>query len=311
MSELISSEGKTNWLLSLSLRRPVLVMLILYILACLIKILDSFVLRLDELLGEAILTKALGFVLVAVYVWACGRKLRDIGFHTRYLAKSLLISAVGFIILYILAHGVQMVMLRSAGEEASFVLSSVDPKTGMSGGVMFAIWLLVANLVNSAMEEGLFRGTMIRHFLIRYSGWGAILLQAVLFMLWHMSWPARLYLDGEASLGQVGFEALSLLLGTAIAGIVYGYLYLKTDNLWGPFLAHTIDNGIFNVLFIRTSMGMQSGLEFGSFLAIFLIGYVLLIPVIHFAAKRLEMPEVKPWGEFGEDAGAVAEPIGP
>ena len=152
---------------------------------------------------------------------------------------------------------------------------------------------------------------MIRHFLIRYSGWGAILLQAVLFMLWHMSWPARLYLDGEASLGQVGFEALSLLLGTAIAGIVYGYLYLKTDNLWGPFLAHTIDNGIFNVLFIRTSMGMQSGLEFGSFLAIFLIGYVLLIPVIHFAAKRLEMPEVKPWGEFGEDAGAVAEPIGP
>ena len=65
MSELISSDGKTNWLLSLSLKRPVLVMLILYILACLIKILDSFVLRLDELLGEAILTKALGFVLVA------------------------------------------------------------------------------------------------------------------------------------------------------------------------------------------------------------------------------------------------------
>ena len=148
MSELISSEGKTNWLLSLSLRRPVLVMLILYILACLIKILDSFVLRLDELLGEAILTKALGFVLVAVYVWACGRKLRDIGFHTRYLVKALLVPAVGFIILYILAHGVQLVMLRSAGEEASFVLSAVDPKTGMSGGVMFAIWLLVANPVS-------------------------------------------------------------------------------------------------------------------------------------------------------------------
>ena len=55
---------------------------------------------------------------------------------------------------------------------------------------------------------------------------------------------------------------------------------------------------------------MQSGLEFGPFLAIFLTGYILLIPVIHFAAKRLKMPEVKPWGKFGEEAGA-AEPIGP
>ena len=59
-----------------------------------------FVLRLDELLGEVILTKGLGFVLVAVYVWACGRKLSDIGFHTCYLEKSLLIGAVGFIIIF-------------------------------------------------------------------------------------------------------------------------------------------------------------------------------------------------------------------
>ena len=169
MSDVNSKEGKTNWLLSYSLNHPVLVMLILFILACLIKFLDSFVLRLDELLGEAILTKGFGLVLVAVYVWACGRKLRGIGFHTLYLVKSLLIGALGFIILYIVAHATQLIMLSSAGEDASFVLSAVDPKTGMSGGDQFAIWLLVANLVNSAMEEGLFRGTMVRHFLIRFS----------------------------------------------------------------------------------------------------------------------------------------------
>jgi membrane protease YdiL (CAAX protease family) len=284
-------------------------MLILFILACLFKILDSFVFRLDELLGEAILTKSLGFVLVAVYVWACGRKLRDIGFHTRFLAKALLIAAVSFLSLYIVAFITQIIVLRSTGEDASFVLSAVDPKTGMSGGFLFAIWLLVANLVNSAMEEGLFRGTMIRHFLIRFSGWGAILLQAGLFALWHMSWPARLLLDGQASASQVVFEALSLLISTSIAGIVYGYLYFKTDNLWSPFLAHTINNGIFNVLFIRTSMGIQSGLEFGIFIAIFLIGHLLMIPVIHFASKRLEMPEVTPWGEFGADVGMLTESV--
>ncbi len=302
MSAVNSNKSSTNWLLSASLKHPVLVMLILFIIACLFKILDSFVFRLDELLGEAILTKALGFLLVAVYVWGCGRKLSDIGFHKRFLGKALLISALSFIILYIVAYTTQMIMLRSSGEEASFVLSAVDPKTGMSGGWLFAIWLLTANLVNSAMEEGLFRGTMIRHFLIRFSGWGAILLQAGLFALWHMNWPARHLLDGGASYGQVGFEALSLLVGTSIAGIVYGYLYLKTDNLWGPFLAHTMNNGISNVLFISTSMGIQSGLEFGPFLAIFLIGHLLVIPVTYFAAKRLEMPIVKPWGEIDDPA---------
>jgi hypothetical protein len=49
-----------------------------------------------------------------------------------------------------------MIWLRSTGEDASLVLSAVDPKTGMSGGMLFAVWLLVANLVNSAMEDGLF-----------------------------------------------------------------------------------------------------------------------------------------------------------
>lgn len=298
MSKSIAPESKSNWLLSLSLKRPVLIMLILFILACFFKILDSFVFRLDEILGEAILTKALGFLLIWVYVWACGRKLGDIGFHTRFLGRALLISAVSFISLYILSFSTQLIVLRSSGENASFVLSAIDPKTGMSGGLLFALWLLAANLVNSAMEEGLFRGTMIRHFLVKFSGWGAILLQTVLFALWHMSWPIRLLLDGSADLSEVGFQALSLLISTTIAGIVYGYLYLKTDNQWAPFLAHTINNGIFNVLFIKTSLGLQAGTEFGPFLGIFLIGYLLLIPIFRFTSKRLKLPEVKPWGEF-------------
>jgi membrane protease YdiL (CAAX protease family) len=125
----------------------------------------------------------LEFLLVAVYVWACGRKLREIGFQTRFLAKALLIAAVSFISFFIIAFITQLIVLRATGADASFVLSAVDPKTGMSGGFTFAIWLLVANLVNSAKEEGLFRGTVIRHFLIRFSGWGAIILQAGLFAL--------------------------------------------------------------------------------------------------------------------------------
>jgi membrane protease YdiL (CAAX protease family) len=147
------------------------------IMACIIKFLDSFVFRLDELIGEAILTKLLGLILVAAYVWVCRRRIREIGFHAQNLGTTLLIAFVGFGILYALAFTSQLFLLKASGEDAAFILSAVDPKTGMSGGLLFGIWLLFANLVNSAMEEGLFRGIMLRHFLVRFSKWGAIFLK--------------------------------------------------------------------------------------------------------------------------------------
>lgn len=298
MSDKKSASSSSNQLLAYSLRRPVLVVFILFILACLFKYFDSFVFRLDERIGEAIMTKSLGFMLVAAYLRACGRKLRDIGFHSRKLGKVLLIALAGFGFLYALAFISQLFILRSSGEDARFALSAVDPRTGMSGGLLFGIWLLLANLVNSAMEEGLFRGIMTRHFLRRFSVWGAIFLQAGFFAVWHLSWPIRHLIDGQVALGEVAFEAAALLISTLISGTVYGYLYYKTDNLWLPFIGHTINNGIFNVLFFRTSVGMQSALEFAPFTAMFLLGHILLIPIIGLVANRLNTPNVKPWGEF-------------
>jgi membrane protease YdiL (CAAX protease family) len=298
MSDIQAHSSKQNWLLGSSLDRPVLVMLSLYSIAWIIKIFDTFVFRLDELIGEAILTKALGFILVAAYVWVSRRRLSDIGFHARNLGITLLIAVVGFGLIYALTFTTQLVILKASGEEADLVFSAIDPKTGLSGGLFFGLWLVFANLVNSAMEEGLFRGIMLRHFLVRFSKWGAIFLQAALFSLWHLSWPLRHLLDGQVSLGVVAFEAFGLTLSTLVSGVVYGYFYYRTNNLWGPFVAHTINNSIFNVLFIRTTAGMQSGLEFIPFALIFLTGHLLMIPIIAVVANRLNITESKPWGEF-------------
>jgi hypothetical protein len=51
-------------------------------------------------------------------------------------------------------------------------------------------------------------------------------------------------------------------------------------------------------VFIRTAQGVQSGTEFGLFLAIWLSGYLLLMMLMGWLAKRLGLPRVKPWGEF-------------
>ena len=132
MSDIQFHSSKQNWLLGISLDRPVLVMLSLYIIAWIIKIFDTFVFRLDELIGEAILTKALGFLLVAAYVWVVGRKMSDIGFRTKNLGISLVLTVVGFGLIYVLAFTSQLVILRASGEEADLVFSAVDPRTGLS-----------------------------------------------------------------------------------------------------------------------------------------------------------------------------------
>lgn len=169
MTETVRSKVPPNRVLENSIKHPVRMMIILFVIAVILKILDSFVFRLGDLLGELIFTKALGFVMLIVYLSMCGRKLRDVGFHQKLLGKALLISGVCVGGLYVISYISQLIALRAGGEDARFVLSAVDPKTGMTGGLWFGVWLFFGNLVNSAMEEGLFRGAMIRHFRIKLS----------------------------------------------------------------------------------------------------------------------------------------------
>jgi membrane protease YdiL (CAAX protease family) len=289
-------QNRSGRLLALSLSQPVRVMLALFAAAVLIKILDTFIFRLDELLGEAILTKSLGFALVVAFVWTCGRGVVDIGFHSQGVVRSLLIGGVSTLGLFVLSYGAQLIVLSADGQEASLLLTAVDPKSGMSGGLLFGSWLVLGNLVNSAMEEGLFRGLMLPHFSIRYSARRALLFQALLFAIWHLNWPVKNWLWHGSSAGEAAFEALSLLVATFISGLFYGYLFLKTNNLWGPFLAHTINNSVLNMLFIRTAGEAQPPTQFGVFLAIWLPGHLLLILLIGWWTKRLKLSELSPWG---------------
>ena len=269
--------------------------LVLFIIALLLRVLDIFVFHLDEILGEIILSKSLGLVLIIVYVWKAGRKLSDIGFQTQALGRSLLIGGITIGGLFALSYGVQLIALISGGQQAKLVLSAIDPKTGMAGGFAFALWLVFGNIINAGMEEGLFRGVMLTHFRARFNPWVAMGLQAALFTSWHLVWPLKHFLTGEADSGQAIFEAVGLLVSTGIGGLVFGWLYYKTNNIWSAFLAHFINNTIMNIVFIQTANGLKSGVEFGLFLAIWLPGYLALIPLISWLAKRYSMPSFIAW----------------
>ncbi|MBC8386479.1 MAG: hypothetical protein H8E13_00265, partial [Actinobacteria bacterium] len=65
---------------------------ILFLIALIFRIIDIFVLRLDDRLGEIILSISLGFILVIVYLYLTGKSLSYIGLHKQNAAKAFFIE---------------------------------------------------------------------------------------------------------------------------------------------------------------------------------------------------------------------------
>jgi len=255
------------------------------------RVLDIFAFRFDELWGEIILSKSLALIAVLLYLAWSGRLPASIGMHRRRLGRALLI-ATGVLPIYLVGYGLAFAL--AAERRPVLELAAIDPKAGISGGVAFALFLVLGNFVNSAMEEGLFRGVLLPQFMRQFSFLRANALQAALFAVWHLVWPIKHALGG-AEAGAVIGEAAMLLISTAISGWVYGYLYGKTDNLWAPWLAHTLNNTLLNLIHVRTTAGMDS--EMTVIGTVLVIGLLLLIFWVRWGSRRWNLPELQPWPE--------------
>ena len=121
----------------ISRRHPFGVPIFLLLLAFLFRVIDIFVLGLDELLGEIILSKVLGFLLVLGYVWAVGKTVASIGLHRRAIREVILIGGVGTGVIFAAAFGLQYLALGGANQSPGLVFVAIDPKTGLEGGALF------------------------------------------------------------------------------------------------------------------------------------------------------------------------------
>ena len=284
MSTSDTARARRRYRQELPARWPVLAPLALLGLALLLRIIDIYALRLDERLGEIILSKSLGFALVVGYTWWVGQRLSVIGLHTRRLGSALAIGAGLTVAAFVIATVVQVLTLTS---DESLTLRTVDPKTGMTGGAAFAAFLIAGNVINSFMEEGLFRGIMLPHFLQRMRFRTANLLQASLFAAWHLVWPLKAYLNGDVS----------------AAGLVYGYLFWRTGSLWAPGIAHFLNNTTLNLVQVQTAGGeLQPALVMS---VVVVVAMAFLAFTVEPFARRLALPHLRPWGA-GNKTGAIS-----
>ena len=280
----------------LSLQKPILTALVLMVIALLFKWIDTFVLRLDERWGEIILSKSLGFVLVIVFVWLARHKLRDIGLHSKRIGQSLFIGVSITIVAYLISYGVEYLFaFQQAGEPMVF-FAALDNKMGVTGGYLFALLLVSGNFINSFMEEGLFRGLMMPLFLRKLSFVRTNWLQAFLFGAWHLMWVFKYYQLGTIrTSGEILMSVFLNFMPQLLIGLVWGYMYFKTNSLWASWISHVINNSVLNLLHINTLQGMDSGMMIR--MPIFTILALLSMFVIRFMAEKFQMTEVKPWGE--------------
>lgn len=272
-------------------QRPILTGILLMLIALIFRLIDIFVLRLDERLGEIILSKALGFSLVALFVWAVGKKLSSIGFHGRRLGESLLIGTAITVLPFLIAYSVEWIVMQQFGQAPRFLFSAIDPKAGVTGGISFALWLVIGNFINSFMEEGLFRGVMLNLNRIRLSFAKSNWLQAALFGAWHLVWVVKWYQTGVVSTaGEIGLGIVANFLPQICLGLVWGYAYLKTDNLWTAWIAHTLTNTTLNLLHVATVDAMDPGMSIR--MTTFSIVSLLMMFLIRSIGYRRNMPEL-------------------
>jgi membrane protease YdiL (CAAX protease family) len=88
------------------------------------------------------------------------------------------------------------------------------------------------------------------------------------------------------------------MLGTITFGLIWGYMFNKTNSLWTTIAAHFAANTIQNILHVQSNNGLDSMVSLrGTFASI--IG-LLSIFFIKWITEKYKMPVLSAWGRSDE-----------
>ena len=271
---------------------PIVVALALFLVVVVLRYAEVFVPWLTMLPDKSIVSKVLGFILVLGYLRVLRKPISSIGLHSQNFDKAFLIGGLSLLILYAALYAFQFSRLSAAGESPQLVFAAINKQTGAMGGLAFTWFYLFGQIVNAFMEEGIFRGVMLPHLMRRFRFWQANALQAFLFGLAHLVWPLSSWVRGQATAEEAIAEAVPLMIATTVGGLVFGYLYYRTDSLWTGWFAHLIDNVI--GLFFHIQIASRPNAE-TDILMLASLGFISLVLLAWIVAKRSNLPTLKPW----------------
>lgn len=140
------------------------------------------------------------------------------------------------------------------------------------GLLVFAIWIMPypawamtsdATGFNPSQPDG--ENIDMVHAMIRLSGAALVvpLMEELFWRSFLMRWLRNQSFTAlsPAAVGKFAFVSTAVLFGLehslwlagVVAGLAYGGLYMHTNKLWAPVIAHAVTNGVLGLWVIRTS----------------------------------------------------------
>lgn len=225
--------------------------------------LEVMCLRLDEsFFAENFLNKLFGIVVVFCVLRWLKLKWRDIGFSEKGFVKSVLLGLALAACTFSVAYAVEIAILKGQGHSVKVgvfsVAFSLVGETVSNTGIGYILMCVFFNVINVVMEEGVFRGLIFKLVSIDRSEKTAVLLQSLLFGVWHIVTPFRNFADGDLQLSEFVVLGVGYIILAGLMGIKWSLLYRMTGSLYAGMADHFFNNCIAsNLLHIVTDSGID------------------------------------------------------
>ena len=112
--------------MSYTQKHPVLTAIVLFFITFLLRTLDIFIFQFDELFGELIVSKSLGFLLIALYLFLSGQSFSRIGLYAHDSVNYLIAGFLFTTIIFTLSYWIEYAVLFD--QKPYLVFSPLDPK---------------------------------------------------------------------------------------------------------------------------------------------------------------------------------------
>ena len=253
---------------------------------------EAIILRMDEtFFGENFINKLFGIFILWVVLRIMQWKWGNIGFSKEKIMRSITYGLLLAAAVFLIAYTIEYLVLKSRCDNVKFGLFttsfSLNGESEIHTGIGFILMCVCFNIINVVMEEGTFRGLFYGIIKTDHSVKAAILIQALLFGIWHIVTPLHNLIDGDINMG--GFIGLSIgyIILAGIMGIKWSLMYQMTGSLYAGMTDHFFNNCIAtNLLHLTTDSGTDELMIIRVMIAQLLSFAVIMIIWKKYSRKR-------------------------
>ena len=255
-----------------------------------VRLVEYFLIETDKtVIGENVLHKVVGIILLALVMKRLNLIWSDIGFQRNGVVSGILKGLLLGSACFAISYGLELAILAWQGNSAylEIYISSFSLTGSQIKNTDFVFFMLCVlfNVINVWMEEGIFRGLFIKTLSETKPFMQANFIAALLFGIWHIVMPVRSYMNGEISFAAMVLMGIGYIILAGIMGIKWGLLYRITGNIWVGLGDHLFNNTVATNMLHVISLKGADQLQIVRIMAAQIISFAFVL-VIYYCRSR-------------------------